>query len=133
MHFAQGNIGEALLACSGLFCLFALAYFLIPRIFHRQMNEKLGRLHFWANVIGLLLFFAFPVYFNLAFQTLPGESKVDRFFRSFGASLNSYAWEIGTMLIVQVLLLANILWTVFKGPSVVLSREIESSMASSKG
>src|SRR5260370_10253668 len=101
-HFAEGDIGQTILGCSGLFFVFALIYFFFPKLFHRQMNKKLGRSHFWANVIAVFLLLAFPIYFNLSLHSQPGESKLDRFFRAFGGSLDSFAWGIGALLIVQV-------------------------------
>ncbi|SRR5258708_7837000 len=129
-HFAEGDIGQTILACSGLFFVFALTYFFFPKIFHRQMNEKLGRFHFWANMIAVFLLLAFPIYFNLSFPLQPGESKLDRFFRAFGRSLDSYAWGIGAMLIVQLLFLGNLLWSIFKGQKVFRPTIIESTAAS---
>jgi hypothetical protein len=114
IHFAEGDIGQTILACSGLFFVFALAYFLLRRVFRCQMNEQLGRLHFWANTIAVFLLLAFPVYFNLSFHSPPGEPKLDRFFRSFGASLDSFAYGIEAMLVVQALFLGNLLWSIFR-------------------
>src|SRR2546426_11834409 len=88
-HFAESDIGQTILTCSGLLFVFALTYFFFPKIFHRQMNEKLGRFHFWANMVAVFLLLSFPIYFNLSFHSPPGGSKLDRFFRAFGASLAS--------------------------------------------
>ncbi len=129
-HFAEGDIGQTILTCSGLFFVFALTYFCFPKIFHRQMNEKLGRFHFWANMLAVFLFLAFPLFFNLSFHSQPGESKLDRFFRAFGASLDSYAWGIGALLIVQVLFLGNLLWSIFKGQKVIRPTTTGSTAAS---
>jgi heme/copper-type cytochrome/quinol oxidase subunit 1 len=129
-QFAEGDIGQTILACSGLFLVFALVYFVFPKIFHRQMNEKLGRFHFWANMIAVFLLLAFPIYFNLSFPLQSGESKLDRFFRAFGRSLDSFAWGIGAMLIVQLLFLGNLLWSIFKGQKVFRPTIIESTAAS---
>jgi hypothetical protein len=85
-HFADSDIGQTILTCSGLFFVFALTYFFFPKIFHRQMDEKLGRFHFWANMVAVFLLLAFPIYFNLSFHSPPDESKTDRFFRALGAS-----------------------------------------------
>jgi len=131
-HFAEDDIGQTILVCSGLFFVFALTYFFFPRIFHRQMNRKLGRFHFWANMIAVSLLLVFPIYFNLSFRSQPGESKLDRFVRAFGASLDSFAWEIGAMSIVQVLFLGNLLWSIFKGQKVFRPTIPESTAASSK-
>jgi hypothetical protein len=82
------------------------------------MNKKFSRLHFWANVVGLVLLLAFPVYFNLSFHSPSGESKVDRFFRGLGASLDAMAWGYGAMLVVQVFFLGNVIWSIFRGQKV---------------
>ncbi len=50
LHFAEGDIGQTILACSALFFTLAVAYFSFPRIFHRRMNQLLGQIHFWLNV-----------------------------------------------------------------------------------
>jgi heme/copper-type cytochrome/quinol oxidase subunit 1 len=131
-HFAEGDIGQTILACSGLFFAFALTYFFFPKIFHRQMNEKLGRFHFWANMIAVFLLLAFPIYFNLSFHSQPDESKLDRFLRAFGRSLDSFAWGIGALLTVQVLFLGNLLWSIFKGQKVSRPTITESTAASSE-
>ena len=94
------------------------------------MNEKLGRFHFGANMLAVFLFLAFPLFFNLSFHSQPGESRLDRFFRAFGASLDSYAWGIGALLIVQVLFLGNLLWSIFKGQKVIRPTTTGSTAAS---
>ena len=65
-HFAEGDIGQTILVCSGLFFVFALSYFFFPKIFHRQMNDKLGRFHFWANMFAVFL---------LAFRSTHGREN----------------------------------------------------------
>ena len=124
-HFAEGDIGQTILACSGLFFIFSLAYFFLPRVFHLQINEKMGRLHFWTNAIAFLLLLAFPVYFNLSFHSSSGESRLGRFFRAFGASLDSFAWGVGATLVVQALFLGNLLWSIFRGQKKHLSLKTE--------
>lgn len=115
IHFAEGDIGKTILVCSGLFFAFALAYFLFPRILHRKMNPTLARLHFWLNVIGLCFLLALPIYYNLTFYSAAGEPKLDRFFRAFGASMDSFFLGIEVLAVIQVLFIANVLWSVFKG------------------
>ncbi len=36
-----------------LFALFAGIYYWFPKVTGRQMNERLGRLHFWGSLIGM--------------------------------------------------------------------------------
>jgi heme/copper-type cytochrome/quinol oxidase subunit 1 len=129
-HFSVGDIGQTILACSGLFFVFALAYFFFPRILHRRMIALLGQLHFWANVIAFLLLLVFPVYFNLTFRSTAGESKLDKFFRAFGASMDSDVWGILVLVIVQILFLGNLLWSIFRGEKLFRPAMIESSPTS---
>jgi len=115
IHFAEGDIGKTILGCSGLFFAFALVYFFFPRIFHRRMNRVLGQIHFWLNVIAFLVLLALPIYFNLVFQSPPGETKLERGFRAFGSAMDSFFLAIEVLGIVQILFLVNVLWSVFKG------------------
>jgi hypothetical protein len=117
-HFAYGDIGEAILECSGLFFVFALAYFFFPRIFRRRMNEVLGQIHFWLNVTAFLVLLALPIYFNLIFHSLPDEAKPGRIFRAFGSSVASVALGIQILAAIQIFFLANGLWSVFRGERV---------------
>jgi heme/copper-type cytochrome/quinol oxidase subunit 1 len=115
IHFAEADIGETILECSALSFAFALAYFLLPRILHRQMNRTLGRIHFWLNVCAFLLLLVLPIYYNLTFHSPVGEPKLDRFFRAFGASLHASVVGIEVLAVIQILFLANVLWSFFKG------------------
>ena len=115
INFTEGDIGQTILECSALFVALALAYFLFPRILHRHMNQTLGRIHFWLNMIAFLLLLALPSYYNLTFHSPAGEPKLDRFFRAFGASMDSFFLGVEVLAVVQVLFLANVLWSIFKG------------------
>jgi hypothetical protein len=115
IHFAEGDVGKLILACSGLFFGFALAYFFFPRIFHRCMNRVLGQIHFWLSVIAFLVLLALPIYFNLIFQAPPGEGKLGTAVRAFGSAIGSYFLGFEVLAIVQILFLANVLWSAFKG------------------
>src|SRR6266446_5590262 len=83
------------LALAGLFFIFSLAYFFLPRVFHLQINEKLGRLHFWTNAIAFLLLLAFPVYFNLSFHSSSSESRLGRFLGRSGRHWIHLRGELG--------------------------------------
>jgi heme/copper-type cytochrome/quinol oxidase subunit 1 len=115
IHFAENDIGKTILACSGLFFGFALAYFFFPRIFHRCMNRMLGQIHFWLNVIAFLVLLAMPIYFNLVFHSPPDETKLGTAFRAFGSAMDSFFLGIEVLAIIQILFLANVLWSAFKG------------------
>ena len=119
LHFAEGDIGQTILACAGLFLSFALAYFFFPRIFHRRMNQTLSQIHFWLNVIAFFALLAFPICFNLTFRSPAGESKLETIFRAFGASMDSLFWGLVVLAIIQTLFVANVLWSIFKGERTV--------------
>jgi heme/copper-type cytochrome/quinol oxidase subunit 1 len=115
IHFAEGDIGKTILACSGLFFAFALAYFFFPRVFHRHMNRVLGQFHFWLNVIAFLSRLALPIYFNLVFHSPPDETKLGTVFRAFGSGMDAFLYGIEVFAIVQIPFLVNALWSVFRG------------------
>jgi heme/copper-type cytochrome/quinol oxidase subunit 1 len=120
-HFASSDIGQRILAISGLFLIFSLVYFFFPRIFRRRMSDVFGRLHFRANVIAVFLQFAIPVFFNLTFHAPSGQSKLGKLVQAFGTGLNSFAWEIGALALAQVFFLVNLLWSIFKGEKLFTS------------
>jgi heme/copper-type cytochrome/quinol oxidase subunit 1 len=132
IHFAEGDIGKTIFACSGLFFGLALAYFFFPRIFHRCMNPMLGQIHFWLNVIAFLVLLALPIYFNLVFHSPPDETKLGTAFRAFGSAMDSFFLGIEVLAIIQMLFLANVLWSVFKGERTSGSTTFEPFPASKK-
>ena len=115
LHFAESDIGQTILACSALFFVFALAYFFFPKLFHRHMNQTLGQIHFWLNVIAFLLLLALPIYFNLTFHSPASETKLQTFFRALGSSMDSFFWGFAVLAVIQIFFVANVLWSVFKG------------------
>ena len=52
------------------FSLFAAIYYWFPLLTGRQMNERLGRWHFWLSLIG-----AYAVFFPMHFAGLAGEPR----------------------------------------------------------
>lgn len=117
-HFAEADIGQTIIAYCCLFIVFGIAYFIFPKLFRRQMNERLGRLHFGANIIAVVLLLAVPIYFNLTLHGSLGEAKSNKFFRAFGASLASTVWEMGGIVVAQTFFLANLTWSLFKGQKI---------------
>jgi heme/copper-type cytochrome/quinol oxidase subunit 1 len=132
VHFAEGDIGKTILACSGLFFAFALAYFFFPTIFHRRLNRVLGQIHFWSNVIAFVLLLALPIYFNLVFHSPPDESKLGTAVRAFGSAMDSFFLGIEVLAIIQILFLANVLWSAFKGERTSGPTTLEPSPANKK-
>ena len=131
-HFADAEIGQSFLVCSALFCTIAIVYFYFPRVFRRQLNELLGWLHFWANVISLFLLLLIPIYFNLAIESPASESKAERFYRAFGASVSSLLISIQLLALVQILFIGNLIWSSFKGKKLIYQSLSDSSTANTK-
>ena len=122
IHFWDADIGQELLCISGLFGIFAFAYFIFPRIFRRQMDIRLGQLHFWGSVLALVLQFTLAYYFNLTFRTIPNEPKLDRLFRTFGVSFKADVWAFYVLAAAQVVFVANLLLTIFMRTKSVATR-----------
>ena len=131
-HFADVGIGQSFLVCSGLFCIIAVVYFYFPKLFHRRLNKLLGQLHFWANVIVLFLLLLIPIYVNLAIDSHAPESKAERFYRAFGASMSSLLISIQLLALVQILFIGNLLWSLFKGEKMVHQAISEPSSTNTK-
>jgi hypothetical protein len=96
------------------------------------MNALLGQLHFRGNVIAFLLTLTFPIYFNLTLRSLAGESPQGASDRTLRVAMNSRAWGTRVWAIVQILFLANLLWTVFRGERLFRPAMIESFPGSKK-
>jgi cbb3-type cytochrome oxidase subunit 1 len=92
VHFWMADVGQEFLAVSGLFGIFAFVYFMFPQIFRRQMDNRLGQLHFWVSFLAVVFQFGLAYYFNLTFRPIPNEPKLDLFFRAFGASFKADVW-----------------------------------------
>jgi heme/copper-type cytochrome/quinol oxidase subunit 1 len=133
IHFAESDTGKTILACSGLFFRFTLAYFFFPRIFRRCMNRMLGQIHFWLNVIAFLVLLALPIYFNLIFHAPPDETKLGTAFRAFGSAMDSFFLGIKFLATIQILFLVNVLWSAFKGERTSGPTTFESFPPSKKG
>jgi cytochrome c oxidase subunit 1 len=114
IHFWMSDVGEELLAISALFGIFALVYFIFPRIFRRQMDDRLGQLHYWTSVFALIVQFALAWYFNLTFRSIPDEPKLDTFFRAFGVAFKADVWAFYIFAGAQVVFIVNLLLAIFK-------------------
>ena len=100
-----------------IFALFAGVYHWFPRVTGRQMNEALGRIHFWGSLLCMNLIF-FPMFI----QGLAGLNR--RLYDggltySHGQALQHWnvvqgwsAWMLG---VVQILFLVNLFWSWRRG------------------
>jgi len=92
----------------------------------------LGQIHFWLNVIAFLVLLALPIYFNLVFHTPPNETKLGTAFRAFGSAMESFLLGIEVLATIQILFLANVLWSAFKGERTSDATTFEPFLASKK-
>ncbi|HET7435767.1 MAG TPA: cbb3-type cytochrome c oxidase subunit I [Thermoanaerobaculia bacterium] len=103
-----------------IFAMFAGIYFWFPKITGRQLNEKLGKLHFWGSII-----FINGVFFPMFIQGLAGMSR--RLYDG-GAQYQHNQYVIKTLnthmfiavsawllLAAQVPFIINFFWSIAKG------------------
>jgi hypothetical protein len=72
-------------------------------------NAMLSQIHFWLNVIAFLVQLALPIYFNL-FLERPKDT-----FGGLDRAFDPFFLGIKVLAVVQILFLANVFWSVFKG------------------
>ena len=59
-----------IMAMAGVFGLFCATYYWAPILFHRQLSEPLGKLHFWATILG-----AYSTFLPMHLTGLAGEPR----------------------------------------------------------
>jgi cytochrome c oxidase subunit 1 len=59
-----------IMAMAGIFGLFCAIYYWAPLLFHRTLSEPLGKLHFWATILG-----AYSTFLPMHFTGLAGEPR----------------------------------------------------------
>ncbi len=67
-YFVVGHF-HLTMAASALFSVFAGIYFWFPKMFARQMSERLGKAHFWLTVIPLT--YVFCIMFAMGYAGMP--------------------------------------------------------------
>jgi cytochrome c oxidase subunit 1 len=107
-----------IMAMAGLFAIFAATYFWFPKMFGRMMNERLGAVHFWFTLFG-----AYAIFMPMHLLGLAGHPR--RYSELTGvqyvaamAPLQKFITVAAVVTIsAQVLFLANLVWSLFKGPA----------------
>jgi cytochrome c oxidase subunit 1 len=79
-----------IMAMAGIFGLFCAIYYWAPLIFHRTLSESLGKLHFWATILG-----AYSTFLPMHFTGLAGEP---RHYAQLSAQLNGITNPGNTLL-----------------------------------
>jgi cytochrome c oxidase subunit 1 len=59
-----------IMAMAGIFGLFCATYYWFPLVFRRTLNEPLGKLHFWASILG-----AYATFLPMHLTGLAGEPR----------------------------------------------------------
>jgi len=59
-----------IMAMAGVFGLFCATYYWAPLLFHRTLSEPLGKLHFWATILG-----AYSTFLPMHFTGLAAEPR----------------------------------------------------------
>ena len=75
-----------IMAMAGIFGLFCAIYYWAPLLFQRTLSEPLGKLHFWATILG-----AYSTFLPMHFTGLAGEPR-------HYAQLNGIAGPASTLL-----------------------------------
>ncbi len=98
------------------FGIFAGTYYWFPKMFGRMIDERLGKIHFWATAVGV-----FPAFIAMHFLGLGGVLR-----RTYDSTAYQYAapvqWldvPISVALFLaaaaQVVFLVNFFWSMFRG------------------
>ena len=113
--FVVGHFHFTMAAASFL-ASFAALYYWFPKMFGRQMNEPLAKLHFWGSVIGITLVFGGQMVAGYSGQQRRLYDPYQYTFLSHLHELNKWtsfaAFALG---IIQITFVANFFYSVFAG------------------
>jgi len=100
-----------------LFALFAGIYYWFPKVTGREMNATLGRLHFWASLIGMN-----GIFLPMFIQGLAGLNRrlydggrSYEMFAHFDGSFRGQAWSAVFLAAGQLFFIANLVWSLTRG------------------
>jgi cytochrome c oxidase subunit 1 len=106
-----------IMAMAGVFAIFAGTHFWFPKMFGRQMNERMGKLHFWITLFG-----AYAIFMPMHLLGVAGHPR--RYSELTGVQYVAGMAPLQMLVTVaaivtisgQVVFLANLFWSVWKGP-----------------
>jgi cytochrome c oxidase subunit 1 len=100
-----------------LFALFAGIYYWFPKVTGREMNPRLGVIHFWGSLIGMN-----GIFLPMFIQGLAGLNRrlydggrSYEMFSVFDASFRGQAWSAVLLGAVQLVFMANLAWSLARG------------------
>jgi cytochrome c oxidase subunit 1 len=107
-----------IMAMAGVFAIFAATYFWFPKMFGRQMNEQLGKLHFWITLFG-----AYAVFIPMHLLGVAGHPR--RYSELTGVQYVAAMAPLQMLVTIaaivtisgQILFLANLFWSLWRGPA----------------
>jgi len=105
-----------MIAVVTFFAIFAGTYLWYPKMFGRQLNQTLGKLHFWLTVPGVIVGFV-----GMHFLGMGGEQR-HLYDPSAYQFLQHLQWlnvmitfALGSAAVAQVIFLANFFWSLRHG------------------
>jgi cytochrome c oxidase subunit I len=105
-----------IMGMAAVFAIFAATYFWFPRMFHRMMSEKLGRIHFWLSFLG-----AYATFVPMHLLGMAGHprryaqlTEVNYLHRLMPLQMFISIAAFVTMA-GQILFLVNLFWSIFRG------------------
>jgi len=100
-----------------LFALFAGIYYWFPKVTGRHLHDGLGRVHFWGSLVAMN-----GVFLPMFVQGLAGVNRRlydgGRTYAHFAGLEPSFvlqAWSAGLLAVVQLVFLANFVWSLARG------------------
>ncbi|HTC93708.1 MAG TPA: cbb3-type cytochrome c oxidase subunit I [Terriglobales bacterium] len=105
-----------IMGMAAVFAIFAATYFWFPRMFHRMMSEKLGRIHFWLSFLGAYATFVPMHLLGMAghprrYSQLTEVNYLHKLMPlQMFISIAAFVTMAG-----QIVFLANLFWSIFRG------------------
>jgi cytochrome c oxidase subunit 1 len=100
-----------------LFAIFAGIYYWFPKITGRQMNEALGRVHFWGSLVAMNAIFL-PMFAQGLFginRRLYDAGRTYSSFKGMEGTFTLQAWAAGLLGLIQIVFLVNLAWSLVRG------------------
>ncbi len=105
-----------IMGMAAVFAIFAATYFWFPRMFHRMMSEKLGRIHFWLSFLGAYATFVPMHLLGMAghprrYSQLTEVNYLHKLMPlQMFISIAAFVTMAG-----QIFFLVNLFWSIFRG------------------
>jgi cytochrome c oxidase subunit 1 len=92
------------LAAATFLASFAAIYFWFPKMFGRQMNETLGRIHFWCSIVGICIVFSMVMAAGWSGMQRrlwdPYQYEFLKHLRGLNRTTSYFAWVLGASQLV---------------------------------